>query len=91
IPIDHGLNYEKLIEILKEFHIRVILIDPSIVDEEIIRKIKLEGIYVINAQNFVAEDLRLAENDRIEERECSAIYFTSGTTFCGRRFKIGRK
>lgn len=80
IPIDHGLNYEKLIEILKEFHIRVILIDPSIVDEEIIRKIKLEGIYVINAQNFVAEDLRLAENDRIEERECSAIYFTSGTT-----------
>lgn len=23
IPIDHGLNYEKLIEILKEFHIRV--------------------------------------------------------------------
>lgn len=81
IPIDHGLNYEKLIEILKEFHIRVILIDPSIVDEEIIRKIKLEGIYVINAQNFVAEDLRLAENDRIEERECSAIYFTSGTTW----------
>ena len=80
IPIDHGLNYEKFIEILKEFHIRVILIDPSIVDEEIIRKIKLEGIYVINAQNFVAEDLRLAENDRIEERECSAIYFTSGTT-----------
>jgi len=80
IPIDHGLNYEKLIEILKGFHIRVILIDPSIVDEEIIRKIKLEGIYVINAQNFVAEDLRLAENDRIEERECSAIYFTSGTT-----------
>lgn len=80
IPIDHGLNYEKLIEILKEFHIRVILIDPSIVDEEIIRKIKLEGIYVINAQNFVEEDLRLAENDRIEERECSAIYFTSGTT-----------
>lgn len=80
IPIDHGLNYEKLIEILKEFHIRVILIDTSIVDEEIIRKIKLEGIYVINAQNFVAEDLRLAENDRIEERECSAIYFTSGTT-----------
>ena len=80
IPIDHGLNYEKLIEILKEFHIRVILIDPSIVDEEIIRKSKLEGIYVINAQNFVAEDLRLAENDRIEERECSAIYFTSGTT-----------
>lgn len=80
IPIDHGLNYEKLIEILKEFHIRVILIDPSIVDEEIIRKIKLEGIYVINAQNFVAEDLRLAENDRIEERERSAIYFTSGTT-----------
>lgn len=80
IPIDHGLNYEKLIEILKEFHIRVILIDPSIVDEEIIRKIKLEGIYVINAQNFVAEDLRLAENNRIEERECSAIYFTSGTT-----------
>lgn len=80
IPIDHGLNYEKLIEILKEFHIRVILIDPSIVDEEIIRKIKLEGIYVINAQNFVAEDLRLAENDRIEERECSAIYFISGTT-----------
>lgn len=80
IPIDHGLNYEKLIEILKEFHIRVILIDPSIVDEEIIRKIKLEGIYVINAQNFVAEDLRLAENDRIEEREYSAIYFTSGTT-----------
>ena len=80
IPIDHGLYYEKLIEILKEFHIRVILIDPSIVDEEIIRKIKLEGIYVINAQNFVAEDLRLAENDRIEERECSAIYFTSGTT-----------
>lgn len=40
----------------------------------------MEGIYVINAQNFVAEDLRLAENDRIEERECSAIYFTSGTT-----------
>ncbi|RGS58795.1 hypothetical protein DWX81_18335 [Roseburia inulinivorans] len=31
-------------------------------------------------QLFVAEDLRLAENDRIEERECSAIYFTSGTT-----------
>lgn len=79
IPVDINWNYEELVRILNEFDINVVIAN-DLIDKKLIEKIKFNGITVLYLENLSNNKLTLSEKDRIDNNDCSAIYFTSGTT-----------
>lgn len=79
IPIDNNWKYGELMEIVTEFNINVAIVDDS-VDKNLVKKIEYRGINVLDLENLTFEKIKLLAKHKIDNNDCSAIYFTSGTT-----------